>query len=122
MSARVTVHGARELAASLDTFADALERSRRGQEESAALLVSRMRQSAPARTGALRASIGPRGTPPDLRVVVGVRYAAPVISGVPSRGIRPNRFAERTAQASESAISQIFERVTQADADQIRGA
>lgn len=122
MSARVTVKGARQLAASLDTFTDSLTHMQRAEEESAALLVGRLRSSAPRRTGGLSASIAPSRQTGDLRVVVGVRYAAPVISGVPSRGIRPNRFAERVARASEPAVEQVYERVTTAEAKKIRGA
>lgn len=122
MSARVTVKGARQLAASLETFTDTLTHNERADSEAAAVLVGRLRDSAPHRTGALAASIRPAERAGQVAILVGVRYAAPVVSGVPSRGIRPNRFAERTAQAAEPAVERVYEQSTQAAASKIRGA
>jgi hypothetical protein len=122
MSARVTVKGARQLAESLGTFADSLAHQEKAEAEAAALLVGRLRSSAPHRTGALSASIAPGRSAGDTRVVVGVRYAAPVISGVPRRGIRPNRFADRVVAAAEPAIQQVYDQQTQTAASKIRGA
>jgi hypothetical protein len=122
MSSRVTVKGAHQLAASLDTFTDSLQHQERADAEAAAVLTSRLRQTAPHRTGQLAASIGPSKAAGSVRVVVGVRYAAPVISGVPSRGIRPNRFADRTTKAAEPALQKVYEQQATQDAAKIRGA
>lgn len=77
--------------------------------ESAA--VRALADAAPRRTGRLAASARPvraQGAVAAARPTA--RYAGPVNSGVPSRGIRATNFVERAARATEHTAAVVAER------------
>lgn len=76
-----------------------------------AAAVRALANTAPRRTGALARSARPiRGTGNIAAARPTARYAGPVNSGVPSRGIRSTNFVDRAARQAESPVSVIAER------------
>jgi hypothetical protein len=109
----ITEKGSAELAAALDKIAGGLDDLDDAADDTVTIVVARARRLAPTDTGALARSITGRGTGSTATVGAGARYATPIHSGVPSRGIRPHPFLFDAVDAERVRILDAYARNVQ---------
>lgn len=108
---RVTVEGAREAARALDRAAAELdELPHTAGPGAATVILDAAAHGAPRLTGLLGSSGRIEHSGPHIAVVFGARYAPPVHSGVPSRGIPPRPFLTDAGSRTEGAWLSVYER------------
>jgi len=105
--------GSAELAAALNKIAAGVDDLDEAADDTVTLIVARARRLAPSDTGALARSIAGTGTGSTATVGAGARYATPVHSGVPSRGMRPRPFLFDAVDAERGRILDAYARNVQ---------
>lgn len=122
MAPRVEVEGARRLASTLRDAAGDIDDLSGAHTQAGDLVAARSRPGTPSATGELRASTV-NLTAGAHETVIGniAEHAAPVHSGVPSRGIPPTPFLADAAEDTAGWIPVFREAVVDA-LKQIKGA
>ena len=106
----VTVHGADEVAAALRKVAATAADLRAPGEAAGAIVVREIARRTPRRTSRLAGSWRVTAYADRAIVATDVRYAGPVETGVPRRGMAGAHMAAEGAAAAEPAIGEPYEK------------
>lgn len=104
----LTLDGARELRAALDSTVDVLEDLTTVHDQVAQLVRMSAIPRVPVRTGRLAGSLTAAGTVSGAEVTTLVPYAHPVHGGVPSRGIAPRPFLTTAVADVQPQVEDLY--------------